>query len=154
MKKIFFTSTSTLTHARFIITRYLYSPYFRTHQNEFVLHSRGTIDRRDADERRLSLPLRPVSFLVIIFFIKGVTDHISNARSSCSHREGWYDFFANATSVTSDGFCDDSTIGMKHVAVRDAGRESTFKPNKNNMFPRPANWKPSKSNTHKEHFKN
>ncbi|CAL6287177.1 unnamed protein product [Bathycoccus prasinos] len=68
-------------------------------------------------------------------------------------KEGWYDFFANSTSVTSDGYCDDSTIGMKHVAVRDAGRESTFKPNKNNMFPRPKDWKPTKSNTHKEHFK-
>ena len=69
------------------------------------------------------------------------------------HREGWYDFFANATSITKDGFCDDETIGMKHVAVRDAGRESTFKPSKSNMFPRPKNWKPSKSNTQKEHSK-
>ena len=69
------------------------------------------------------------------------------------HREGWYDFFANATSITKDGFCDDETIGMKHVAVRDAGRESTFKPSKSNMFPRPKNWKPSKSNTKKEHLK-
>lgn len=121
--------------------------------SSYYIHAGRSIEETPMREGSLYLYDQCV-FSLLFFFIKDVTDDIVNARSSCSHREGWYDFFANATSVTNDGFCDDSTIGMKHVAVRDAGRESTFKPNKNNMFPRPAGWKPSKSNTHKEHFKN
>lgn len=54
-----------------------------------------------------------------------------------------YDFFASATSTTHEGLCDDKTIGMKHVAVRDSGKDSTWRPSKNNVFPRPKNWKPA-----------
>ena len=126
--------------------------------NERTLWRRITSTRDEQSKRRRcakALCICTISKCSLIFFssIEKSERFLSSFSLYCSHREGWYDFFANSTSVTSDGYCDDSTIGMKHVAVRDAGRESTFKPNKNNMFPRPKNWKPTKSNTHKEHFK-
>ena len=126
--------------------------------NERTLWRRITSTRDERSKRRRcakALCICTISKCSLIFFssIEKSERFLSYFSLYCSHREGWYDFFANSTSVTSDGYCDDSTIGMKHVAVRDAGRESTFKPNKNNMFPRPKNWKPTKSNTHKEHFK-
>ena len=119
----------------------------------YYIHAGRTIE--EAPMREGSLYLYDKKVLSDFFFssIEKSERFLSYFSLFCSHREGWYDFFANSTSVTNDGYCDDSTIGMKHVAVRDAGRESTFKPNKNNMFPRPKNWKPTKSNTHKEHFK-
>ena len=43
--------------------------------------------------------------------------------------KGWYDFYASQVSVDSEGYCDAKTVGMKHVAVRDDGRSSAFKPN-------------------------
>jgi hypothetical protein len=50
--------------------------------------------------------------------------------------------------VDSEGYCDDKTVGMKHVAVRDSGRDSTFKPNVANIGPRnKATWKATPSNT-------
>ena len=48
-----------------------------------------------------------------------------------------------------EGFCDDKTVGMKHAAIRDSGRDSTFKPNVANLAPRKAGWKPTPSNTQK-----
>jgi hypothetical protein len=42
---------------------------------------------------------------------------------------------------------------MKHVAVRDAGRDSVFKPNKANIGPRKKEWKPTESNTQQPHRK-
>ena len=36
---------------------------------------------------------------------------------------------------------------MKHVAVRDSGRDSAFKPNVANIGPRKKEWKPTQSNT-------
>ncbi|EEH56124.1 uncharacterized protein MICPUCDRAFT_59667 [Micromonas pusilla CCMP1545] len=62
-------------------------------------------------------------------------------------QKGWYDFFATRASLTNDGFLDDSTVGMKHVAVRDSDRESSFKPASGNVCPRPKGWKPIQSNT-------
>lgn len=60
--------------------------------------------------------------------------------------KGWYDFYASQVSVDSEGYCDDKTVGMKHVAVRDSGRDSAFRPNVANIGPRKKEWKPSESN--------
>jgi hypothetical protein len=145
--------TNSSFHGRYINTQ------THTHRTfERTLWRRITSTRDERSKRRRcakALCICTISKCSLIFFssIEKSERFLSSFSRCCSHREGWYDFFANSTSVTSDGYCDDSTIGMKHVAVRDAGRESTFKPNKNNMFPRPKNWKPTKSNTHKEHFK-
>mmetsp|Transcript_12331 Transcript_12331/g.19930 ORF Transcript_12331/g.19930 Transcript_12331/m.19930 type:complete len:94 (+) Transcript_12331:191-472(+) len=61
--------------------------------------------------------------------------------------KGWYDFFAPQVSVDAEGYCDDKTIGMKHVAVRDSGRDSTFKPSVSNIGPRKKEWAATRSNT-------
>ena len=61
--------------------------------------------------------------------------------------KGWYDFFGSQVNVDSEGYCDDKTVGMKHVAVRDSGRDSAFKPNIANIGPRKKEWKPQPSNT-------
>ena len=90
------------------------------------------------------------------------TMHCGQALEECPQRrgplflhnvEGWYDFFANAASTDADGYLDDHTIGMKHVAVRDAGRDSVFKPNKANIGPRKKEWKPTETNTQQPHRK-
>ena len=63
--------------------------------------------------------------------------------------KGWYDFYASQVSVDSEGYCDAKTVGMKHVAVRDDGRSSAFKPNPGNIGPRKKDWKVTPSNTQK-----
>ena len=63
-------------------------------------------------------------------------------------KEGWYDFFATAVNQDGEGYCDAKTIGFKHVAVRDDGRETQFRPNAANINRKPG-WKPTKSNTQK-----
>ena len=63
--------------------------------------------------------------------------------------KGWYDFFASQVSVDSEGYCDAKTVGMKHVAVRDDGRSSAFRPNPGNIGPRKKDWKVTPSNTQK-----
>ena len=63
--------------------------------------------------------------------------------------KGWYDFFASQVSVDSEGYCDAKTVGMKHVAVRDDGRSSEFRPNPGNIGPRKKDWKATPSNTQK-----
>ena len=63
--------------------------------------------------------------------------------------KGWYDFYASQVSVDSEGYCDAKTVGMKHVAVRDDGRSSAFRPNPGNIGPRKKDWKVTSSNTQK-----
>ena len=63
--------------------------------------------------------------------------------------KGWYDFYASQVSVDSEGYCDAKTVGMKHVAVRDDGRASEFRPKPGNIGPRKKDWKPTPSNTQK-----
>ena len=63
--------------------------------------------------------------------------------------KGWYDFFASQVSVDSEGYCDAKTVGMKHVAVRDDGRSSEFRPKPGNIGPRKKDLKATPSNTQK-----
>ena len=88
------------------------------------------------------------------------TMHCGQALEECPQRrgplflhnvEGWYDFFANAASTDADGYLDDHTIGMKHVAVRDAGRDSVFKPPHAPRRPTAQDWTPADRNTQQPH---
>ena len=63
-------------------------------------------------------------------------------------QEGWYDFFAQSVNQDNEGYCDSTTVGFKHVACRDDGRETAYKPNVANINRQPG-WKPTKSNTQK-----
>ena len=40
----------------------------------------------------------------------------------------WFDFGACPVATDAEGFCEVKTPGMRHVAVRTCGRESTYKP--------------------------
>ena len=48
-------------------------------------------------------------------------------------QEGWYDFFAQSVNQDNEGYCDATTVGFKHVACRDDGRETAYKPNVANI---------------------
>jgi len=61
--------------------------------------------------------------------------------------EGWYDFFAQAASIDSEGHVDHKTVGCTHPATRSSGKDTPFRPSIKNMAPRKPNWKPSESNT-------
>ena len=91
-------------------------------------------------------------------FVMGYTIHAGQALEEVPQRrgplnlhgvKGWYDFYASQCSVDSEGFVDAKTVGMKHVAVRDDGRDSEFKPNPRNIGPRTKEWKSTNSNTQK-----
>jgi hypothetical protein len=41
---------------------------------------------------------------------------------------GWFDFGASAAPTDHEGYLEVRTPGMRHVAARTCGRESTYKP--------------------------
>ena len=58
----------------------------------------------------------------------------------------WYDFGAAAVLTDAEGFCEvgrNGAPGLRHVAVRTCGRESTHRPAVANIAPRPKNWQPA-----------
>ena len=77
----------------------------------------------------------------------------------------WYDFGACHVVTDGEGFCEVNKVGMRHVAVRTCGRESTYRPTVRrvcealprlasaqacvsqvkNIAPRPKDWKKSET---------
>jgi hypothetical protein len=43
----------------------------------------------------------------------------------------------------AEGYLEAEKPGLKHVAVRSSGRDSTYRPPASNVAPRPAGWAPA-----------
>ena len=92
----------------------------------FTTTTRGSGDDTPARARR---PPRASTTPLFSPDAMGYTMHAGQALEETPQRrgplnqhgvKGWYDFYASQVSVDSEGYCDDKTVGMKHVAVRDA----------------------------------